>query len=145
MALYTVLEPPDRKPERVAFVPEGTAWGGFVLTYLWAAWHRMWIVAAVLLAVTTALAVAVSLEVLNPWIGLVAQFAIGLLFALEARQLQVMALERAGYRHAGLIEASSLEAAELSYFANRSLPPAPPAPARYRAAPEDTLGIFGNV
>ena len=145
MALYTVLEPPDRKQEKVAFIPEGTAWGGFVFTYLWAAWHRMWLVAALLLALTTVLAVAVSLEVLNPWVGFVIQFGIALVFALEARQLQVMALERAGYRHAGLIEASSLEAAELSYFASRSLPPVPPAPARYRAAPEDTLGIFGNV
>ena len=145
MALYTVLEPPDRKPERVAFIPDEVAWGGFVFTYLWAAWHRMWLVAALLLAVTTALAVAVSLEVLNPWVGLVVQFAIALLFALEARQLQVKALERAGFRRAGLVAASNLEAAELDYFASRSLPPAPPAPARYRAAPDDTLGIFGNV
>ena len=145
MTLFTVLEPPDRKPERVAFIADEVAWGGFVFTYLWAAWHRMWLVAAVLLAVTTALAVAVSLEVLDPWIGLVVQFGISLLFALEARQLQVKALERAGFRRAGLIEASSLEAAELGYFATRSAPPAPPAPARYRAAPEDTLGIFGNV
>jgi hypothetical protein len=145
MALYTVLEPPDRKPEKVAFIPEGAAWGGFILTYLWAAWHRMWVVAAVLLALSAVLAVAVSLEVLNPWIGLVVQFGIALIFALEARQLQVMALERAGYRNAGLIEASCLEAAEVSYFATRSLPAAPPAPARFRAAPEDTLGIFGNV
>ena len=51
-----------------------------------------------------------------------------------------VALERAGYRRAGLIQATEHEAAELSYFAGRA-----PAPARYRGAPPDTLGIFGNV
>jgi hypothetical protein len=145
MALFTVLEPPDRKPESVAFIPEGFAPGAFVFTYLWAAWHRMWGVAAVLLAASAALAAAMSLELLNAPVGLLAQFGISLIFGLEARQLKIVALERAGFRRAGLIEASSLEAAELGYFAERQAPSASSAPLRYRAAPEDTLGIFGNV
>ena len=46
MALFTVLEPPDKKPERVAFVPEKFAGGALVFGFLWALWHRMWVIAA---------------------------------------------------------------------------------------------------
>lgn len=148
MALYTVLEPPDGKPDQVAFVPEGFAWGGFIFTILWALWHRLWVVAAVLFAALAGLSAAVGLEVLGPGLGSLLQLGIALIFGFEARQLQIRSLERAGFRRAGLVQASRLEAAELAYFANRAAPatvaPAP-APARYRAGPEDTLGIFSNV
>ena len=55
-------------------------------------------------------------------------------------------LERAGFRRAGLIQATNIEAAELAYFGGRAPVATPePAHARLRAAPQDTLGIFGNV
>ena len=145
MTIYTVLEPPDGKPDRVAFVPEGFAWGGFIFTFIWALWHRLWVVAALLFAVFAGLSIAVSLEVLGPGLGSLLQFGISLLFGFEARQLQLASLKRAGFRIAGLIQASRIEAAELGFFAERSVPSPAPAPTRYRAGPEDTLGIFGNV
>jgi hypothetical protein len=145
MALFTVLEPPDGKPDRVAFIPEGFAWPAVLLTFFWALWHRMWVVAAILFALFTALSLAVAYEVLGPGLGSLLQFGLSLIFGLEARRLQESSLLRAGYRRAGLIEASRFEAAELAYFAERAPPPAPSAPARYRNAPEDTLGIFSNV
>ena len=37
---------------------DGFSWAAFVLTFLWALWNRMWIVAAVILAVMAAVAVA---------------------------------------------------------------------------------------
>lgn len=145
MALFTVLEPPDGKLDRVAFVPERFAPWAVALGFIWALWHRMWVIAAILFALTAALNAAMHFEVLDVAIGSLAQFAIALIFGFEARQLQVTSLERAGFCRAGLIEASDLDAAELTYFAGRAPAPPPPAPARYRAAPEDTLGIFGNV
>lgn len=145
MALFTVLEPPDKKPERVAFVPEKFAGGALVFGFLWALWHRMWVIAAVLFALSVGLNAAMHFELLDAGIGSLIQIGIGLLFGFEARRLQVMSLERAGFRRAGLIEASDLEAAELTYFSERAPAPPPPAPTRYRAGPEDTLGIFGNV
>ena len=30
------------------FVPEGFAWAGFIFTFIWALWHRLWVVAALL-------------------------------------------------------------------------------------------------
>jgi hypothetical protein len=145
MTIYTVLEPPDGKPDRVAFIPEGFAWGGFIFTFIWALWHRLWVVAALLFVVFVGLSIAVSLEVLGPGLGTLLQLGVSLLFGFEARQLQLVSLEHAGFRRAGLIQASCLEAAELAFFAGRSVPSPAPAPTRYRTGPEDTLGIFGNV
>ena len=147
MTLYNVLKPPDGKPDRVAFVPEGFAPGAVVFTFLWALWHRMWVVAVILFVIAAGLSIAMGLEVLDKGIGSLIQFGIGLIFGFEARSLQAQSLERAGFRRAGLIEASGLEAAELTYFAERAPAPPPPAVAasRYRGGSEDTLGIFSNV
>lgn len=145
MALYTVLEPPDGKPDRVAFIPEGFAWGAYLFTFLWALWHRLWIVAALAFTVFVGLNIAIGLEILSPVVGSLAQFGLSLLFGLEARRLQESSFMRAGFRRAGLIEASRLEAAELAYFAQRAPAPPPPVQTRFRPATEDTLGIFSNV
>jgi len=145
MKLFTVLEPPDGKPDRVAFIREGFAWAALAFTWIWALWHRMWVMAALLFALSALLTVAVKLELLGPGLAATMDFAIALLFAFEARDLQLKSLERVGFRRAGLIQASTREAAELAFFAGRS-PMAPePAPSRIRAAHDDTLGIFGNV
>jgi hypothetical protein len=105
----------------------------------------MWIVASILFAAYAGLNAAIALEVLDPALGSLVQFGIALLFGFEAPQLKVMSLERSGFRRAGLIQASGIEAAELSYFAGRAPMPPPAAQPRYRAVPEDTLGIFSNV
>lgn len=145
MKVFSVLEPPDAKPERVAFVAEGFSWGALALTFLWALWHRMWFVAAVLFALSSALTVASNLELLRPGLAALLQGGIALVFAFEARALQVLSLERAGYRRSGLIQASNEEAAELAYFAGRASFVAAPMSARLRSQQDDPLGIFGNV
>ena len=143
MKLFTVLEPPDGQPERVAFIREGFSWAALLLTVLWALWHRMWVVAAVLFALTAALTVATNLELLGQGLASLVSFGISLLFGFEARALQVASLERAGFRRSGLIQASTREAAELAYFASRT--PAAPALSPLRPGHHDTLGLFGNA
>lgn len=145
MTLYTVLEPRDGKPERVALVPEGFSWSALAFTVLWALWHRMWVAAALLFALTSAFTVLVNLEMLAPGLASLLQFGIALIFGFEARGLQVMSLERAGFRRSGLIQASNAEAAELAYFAGRAPFSTEPASKRRGAAADDTLGLFGNV
>lgn len=142
MGIFTVLEPPDGNPDRVAFVPDGFSWGALLFTVLWALWHRMWVVAALLFALTAALTVATNLEMLGGGLAALLNAGIGLIFAFEARGLEVKSLERAGFRPAGLIEASNAEAAELTYFAGRT-PVSRHSPLRARS--DDTLGLFGNV
>ncbi len=145
MKLFTVLEPPDGKLDRVAFIREGFAWAALAFTWIWALWHRMWVVAALFFALSALLSIAVKLELLGPGLAVTVNLAIALLFAFEARDLQVKSLERVGFRRAGLIQASTRDAAELAYFACRAPIPPEPAPSRVRAAHDDTLGIFGNV
>jgi len=146
MRIFTILEPPDGKPDNVALVPEGFSWGALIFTFFWALWHRMWVIAALLFVLSTALTVAASLQLFSTGFATMLQFAIALVFGFEARNLQVLSLEGSGYRRAGLVQATSEEAAELTYFSGRAPAAVPtPAPARPRAGPEDTLGIFGNV
>lgn len=146
MALFNILEAPDGQPERVAFIREGFSWGALIFTVLWALFHRMWVVAALLFVIFTAVAVAEVRDLIGPELGAAINFAIALLFGFEARRLQSLSLERAGFRPTGLIEATSLEAAELSYFASRaSAMSVPAASVRLPAHSADTLGIFGNV
>lgn len=145
MKLFTVLEPPDGKPERVAFIREGFAWAALAFTVFWALWHRMWMVAALLFAISSTLTIATNIELLGPGLAAILHFAVALLFAFEARDLQVKSLERVGFRRAGLIQASTKESAELAYFASRAPLGPELAPSRIRAAHDDTLGIFGNV
>lgn len=145
MKLFTVLEPPDGKAERVAFVPEGFSWSALVLTFFWALWHRMWVVATLLFALSAALTVATNLQLLGSGLVTLLNFGIALIFGFEARSLQVKVLERVGFRRTGLIQASNREAAELAYFTRRANLAAEVAPSRLRAAHDDTLGIFGNV
>ena len=142
MSIYTVLEPPDGKSERVAFVPEGFSWGALMFGLLWALWHRMWVVAMLLFALSAILSVATNLELLGPGFAALLQFGVGLIFAFEARSLQAKSLERVGFRRAALIQASNGDAAEHAYFSGR---PAVSRPLQVRATPDDTLGIFGNV
>ncbi|PZF77441.1 DUF2628 domain-containing protein [Aestuariivirga litoralis] len=145
MTIYAVLEPPDDSPWRVTFVPEGFSWGAFAFTVIWALWHRLWVVAALLFSLSAVFTIAANLQLLGPGLATLLQFGISLLFAFEARALQVKSLERAGFRRAGLIQASCLEAAELTYFDGRapcaSMPPVSPR----RAGQDDPLGIFGKV
>jgi hypothetical protein len=68
-----------------------------------------------------------------------------LVFGFEARRLRAMSLARAGYLETGLIEASSLKAAELKYFAGRGVAEATPQTVAYRPQPDDMLNLFGNV
>ena len=145
MKLFTVLEPPDGKAERVAFVPEGFSWGALLFNFLWALWQRMWIVAALLFALSSALTVATNLELVGSGLATLLNFGIALVFGFEARSLQVKSLEQAGFRRTGLIQASNSEAAELIYFAGRASSATRVAASRLRAAHDDTLGIFGNV
>lgn len=145
MKIFNVLEHPDGKPDRVAFIPEGFSWGALLFGLVWALWHRMWVVAALLFVAASLLTIASHLQFLGPGLATLLNLAIGLVFAFEARNLEVMSLERAGFRRSGLIQASNAEAAEIAYFAGRPPFSSEPVSSRPAATQADTLGLFGNV
>ena len=62
MAIYSIFRKAGAPRDEAVFVKEGFSIAAFVLTFLWALWNRMWVVAAVILAVMAAVAVAGSLH-----------------------------------------------------------------------------------
>ncbi len=148
MAFYSVHKRDGAPAEEVIFVPEGFSFGAFVFTMLWALWHRMWLTAAVLLAISGAIAIAGSLLAVNESVMAIVGFTVNLIFGFEARDLQIRSLVARGYDRAGFSHGKNLYEAEIRYFYNSSLPQpqsAPPVKGRPYMGEPDTLGIFGNV
>lgn len=145
MARFTVLEAPDGSEDRVLFIPEGFSWAAMIFSVFWALFHRLWVAAAVLIFIFTAIALADDWGLIGFSFSAPIKLAVLVVFGFEARRIQVFAREQVGYRRVGLVEASSLDAAELSYFVQRSpRQPVPEAPLRVSLAVPDTLGIFGK-
>ncbi len=145
MAIYQVFIPPGGSTEKARFVRDGFSMPAFLFTLFWTLWHRMWLVAALLLAVFAGLSIAASRFGLDPALASVIQAAIALLLGLEAANLRSFALRRAGHAPAGLVEASTLESAELAFFMAQPSQEARPQAASFRPAPDDMLNLFGNV
>lgn len=149
MAFYSVHNREGAPAEQAVFVSEGFSKGAFLFTVAWALWHRMWLAAAILLAVSGAITLAGNLLGIGDGVIVLAGLAVNLLFGFEARDLQVRSLIGRGYGQIGFSHGSNLEEAELRYFhktGGQHPQPAPVAvkPISYPGAP-DTLGIFGNV
>lgn len=150
MAVFSVHNRPGAGPEEAIFVREGFSTAAFLFTVLWALWHRLWLVAAILLAIMAALAVA------GPYLGLseflmgLVSLAVNLVFGFEARDLQARALVAAGYSEIGLSHGGNLDEAELRFFHRLNSGPAVSTVPIVEIAPPrpyvpDTLGLFGNV
>lgn len=150
MALFTILEAPDGLPEKVAVIREGFSLPAAAFTMFWALWHRMWVVAVLLFAITVALELGAGAFRLDPMLVSAAGLAVSILFGFEARALRALSLSRAGYRNVGMISAESRESAELQYFTQRPAgqapaPAAPQAPTRPAMSQHhDALGLFGS-
>ena len=141
MKIYSVHSRPGSPLDKAIFVREGSSIGAFAFTVLWALWNRMWLVAAVLLALWAAIG---SVGLNENILGL-ASFAISLIFGLEAQSLRAASLIRAGYTQIGLTHGRNIDEAELRFYLSHKTQIQPtPIPPKY-TAPADTLGLFGNV
>jgi hypothetical protein len=149
MAFYSIHNREGAPAEQAIFVREGFSKGAFLFTVPWALWHRMWLAAGVLLAVSGAIALAGNLLAIGDGAILLAGLAVNLIFGFEAHDLQIRSVIGRGYGQIGYSHGSNLEEAELRYFHRNGghRPPRDPVsvkPLSYSGAP-DTLGIFGNV
>lgn len=119
MAIHVVMEPPAKAgtsaSESAVFVRDGFHFFGFIAPLLWLLWHRLWLEAAMTFAATLALAAA------SEWAGLtfaapLLPLLISLYVGLEGGALRIAALRRAGWRQWGVVEADSIEDAEMRYL-----------------------------
>lgn len=124
MASYVVMEPPaDRAPRDERIVRDGFHWLGFLLPFFWLIWHRLWIEAAVVVAIVLCLSLLTAQEgwaVAATALSLAVSFFVG----LEGAALRLAALRRRGWREWGVVEAESVADAETRYLAEKTAPAA---------------------
>lgn len=122
MTVYSVYEPGAEAPDlvvradRLAFVKEGFSWPAFFVPALWLIYQRMWIELIVFFVAFGALQWVFGLEPQTQALLGWASLALVALFAFEANDLRTAALERRGYRLAGVVSGRDRADAELSFF-----------------------------
>ena len=124
MASFVVMESPDRAD--AAYVRDGFHFFAFLLPPVWLAWHRLWIEAAVTLAVMLGLGAVgafFGLEAATPLLSLIVSIYVG----LEAPALRLAALRRRGWHEAGVVDARSWDEAEIRHLYADDTQPAAPA------------------
>jgi hypothetical protein len=124
MRLYTVHQNPDPlSGDDLVFVKEGFCWPALFFPLLWPLWHRLWLVALLVLAASLALeAVTVELGWPDATVG-VLTLAGAVLFAAEANDLRRWTLRRRGWRELAVASGRGLAEAERRFFALHMLTP----------------------
>lgn len=160
MAIFVVMEPPAASDagavERAVTVRDGFAFMAFLVPPLWLLWHRLWIEAALVFALSIALsALGEAAAAGFGFLGAALSLLVSLFVGLEGPALRLAALRRRGWREWGVVEAGNAAEAEIRYLAGDEkddgesvaampLRPLMPAVASHRpAASTPALGLFG--
>ncbi|WP_417687289.1 DUF2628 domain-containing protein [Roseibium sp.] len=122
MSTYYVMAPPDLKDpvaspheaDRLLFIADKFSWGACVITLVWLAWNRMWLILLAYLAATLSLELAAALA--GGAAPAVAALAVSIIFGFEGNGLRRWTLERKGWRLMGLACGSDQTEAELRFF-----------------------------
>jgi hypothetical protein len=165
VTVYSVYEPPTAVPdlearaEGLAFVRQGLSWGALLIPVIWLLYRRMWLELVLFLLLFGLLSFGAGpSDEGQAWLGWLS-LALIVLLAFAANDVRSAALERRGYRLAGIAIGSGRDAAELAFFrawlprqqkrAERGLVPAAksPAAAAARASSggetgEEVIGLF---
>lgn len=147
MAIYSIYHRRGDAADRAVFVKEGFSGPALVFTVFWALWQRMWIVAALMLCLIAAVTVLAEWSGIAEDVIAIVNLAIGLIIGFEAASLRGWSLRRSGFAETGMVQAATLEEAELKYYLGRkteitmtaSMPP------KLRASEHgEPLGLFGT-
>lgn len=122
MTSYLVLEAPngpDRDHKTTRFIADRFVWLALIAPWLWLAINRLWLATAI---VVVALVLAGQVSILAGFepVGILCNFAIGLVAALEGRDFLVRHLIRKGWRLTSVVSAPDLSSAEDIYFSSLS-------------------------
>ena len=120
MARFVVLEPEgataDDAIDNARIVRDGFSIIAFLVPPLWLAWHRLWVEAAVILAVLLALGLLGEHAGIGSVAPLLSVF-VSVLVGLEGQSWLIARLRRRGWQDRFAIEADDLDEAELRYAA----------------------------
>jgi hypothetical protein len=150
MPVYTVHEPPLRvneaevDPAHFVLVRDGFHFWAFLLTPLWMARHRLWLVLVVYGLLVAAVSIGLHLAGVSLGARLLVSFLVALLIGFEAPSLRRWTLARRGWNNAGIVVADDVESAERRFFDAWTGAPRVTMPRqtpRGRGAP-DVIGLF---
>ena len=120
MATYTIHMPPDaREGERDRFIRDGVALLALLIPAIWLLWHRLWFTFVAYMLIVASIA-SYGIIASDPSSTILSAIP-GIFLFLEGNQLRRRKLEQAGWSEVGLVEADSLEDAELRWYGRDEL------------------------
>jgi hypothetical protein len=121
--IYTVHEKraaPGGRVSEPVLIREGFAFWAFVFGPFWALWHRLWLVALLLIVLNLAVASLPALAGIGEAEAGAAQLGLILLTGLFARDLRRWTLARRGWALTAVVCADDSRVAEWRYFDARA-------------------------
>lgn len=116
MQIYTVhLKRSDPRTDFV-LVKEGFSWPGFLLSALWALWHRLWWAALLLLLAGLLVSLLSSVLALEPFGGAALSLGFAAAVGFVANDLRRWTLERQGFTVEAVVCGQSIEEAERRFL-----------------------------
>lgn len=152
MASFVMMQAPataSGEQDLPIAVRDGFSWFAFLIPPLWFAWNRLWVEAAVALAVLIALN-AVGIQSGMEGMASLLSLLVSLWAGLEGAVMRIAGLRRRGFAELGAVEAANRDDAELRFAAEAGdeaadidVAPAPmPRPAALRPhSPAPTIGL----
>jgi len=127
LRVFTVHTPPARTKRWEALDPlpelvkEGFSWPAFFFGIAWALYHRLWLPAAALIAISAVLGAALEEFNLGSVAASLTFFALAVLVGLMGNDWRRAALHRRGYGEDGVVTASDMETALRRYLDLRAI------------------------
>jgi hypothetical protein len=123
MTVYSIYLPPEESSQHAAsdfrLVPDSKSPWALIMPVAWLAYHRLWLALLAYLVFSALVLLFLSWTPHLAWLYLSA--LPGLYLLLEGQELVSARLERLGWRFAGIVEAQSVEDAEIRWATSGSL------------------------
>ena len=131
MRIYTVHEKSDLPREGAGAadeavpVKEGFCWPAFILSPLWALWHRLWLAAIIFFLANTVLSQLLVSFGANEAARGAASLALAMIIGWTANDFRRRKLNKRGFRERAVVIAGNKESALQRYMETHSLPSLP--------------------
>ena len=120
MKLYAVhLRRHGLDPDRdVVLVKEGFSWPAFLLSFVWALWHRLWLAAALIVLAQAAVSLGIYLLHPDPLSQAVLSLGLAAIIGYLAADFRQHKLAGQGFAFAGVVGGSNIDQAYRRFLDN---------------------------